>query len=62
MMIISVLFVLLLILIIYLLFVPIIIVIDSVNNQYFVQLRGLAKVSLIKHQQELMTIKLAVFF
>lgn len=61
-MIISILFIVLLLLVIYLLLMPIILVIDSENNQYYIQLKGLLKVSVQPHPEALIRIQLAVFF
>jgi len=54
--------ILFLLLILYFLFIPIIIFIDTATNQYYIQLKGLAKASVEKHLEELIRIKLKVVF
>ncbi|TYP98990.1 hypothetical protein C7447_102308 [Tenacibaculum adriaticum] len=49
-------------LVLYLLFVPIALFIDTTTNQYFVEIQGLVKVSLESHKEEILRIKLKVFF
>lgn len=41
---------------------PIILFIDTDKNLYYIQLQGLAKASLEKHEEELLRIKLNIFF
>lgn len=53
---------LLLLALIYLLFMPIILLIDTTSNQYYIQIQGLLKASLEAHKEELIRIKLTVFF
>ena len=50
------------ILLIYLLWMPIIIKIDTVTSEYFIQFKGLAKASILGDKQELIKIKLKVLF
>ncbi len=57
-----ILLILFLMLIIGFLLIPINIGIDSIKKQYFVQLKGLAKASIERHDEELMRIKLQVPF
>lgn len=54
--------ILFLLLIIYLLLIPIVLFIDTATNQYYFQLQGLAKVSIESHKEELLRIKLKIFF
>ena len=61
-MIISVIFILAILLLLYLFFVPIDILIDSHNNQYWIKLRGLAKVTFEPHDQHIIRGKLTIFF
>lgn len=51
-----------LLLIIYLLFLPIVLVIDTNLNQYFIQLQGLAKLNFEAHDKEVLKLKLKVLF
>ena len=51
-----------LLLIIYLLFIPVILFIDTATNQYYIQLRGLAKASIELHSEEILIIKLRISF
>jgi hypothetical protein len=53
---------LLLLVLIYLLVMPIVLLIDTTTNQYYIQIRGLVKASLEAHKEELIQIKLNVFF
>ena len=50
------------VLICYLLLIPIVIYIDSDTDQYFIQLKGLAKASIEGHKDEVVRIKLKIFF
>ena len=61
-MLLTVVFVLLLFLMLYLLFIPIDLVVDTALKQYFVQFKGLAKVQLEGHEQEVFRIKLRTLF
>ena len=45
-----------------LLFVPIILFIDTDTNEYYIQLKGLAKANLETHEEELLQIRLRAFF
>ena len=54
--------ILLLLLILYLLLTPIVLFIDTATNQYYIQLKGLAKASVEKHVEELIRIKLKITF
>jgi len=55
-------FILFLLAVIYLLLVPIILYIDTITNQYYLQLKGLAKASIEDDKEELIRIRLKVFF
>lgn len=44
------------------LLIPIILFIDTATNQYYIHLKGLAKVSIEGHKEELIKIKLKIFF
>lgn len=48
--------------IVYLLFVPLVIFIDTDTGQYYIQLKGLAKASIIGHTKEVIELNLKVFF
>ena len=61
-MLLSVVLILLFLLIMYLLFVPINLFIDTGSNQYYLQLKGLAKVYLEGHKEEVIRIKLRTLF
>jgi len=61
-MIIAILLVVILLVFIYLLYVPVILNIDTVSNEYYLQIRGLAKASWEKHEVEIARIKLRVFY
>ena len=54
--------ILLVLFILYLLFVPLDVVINIAKNQYFVRIRGLAKVALEGHEKEFLQIKLNTLF
>jgi len=49
-------------LIVYILFVPIIVCIDTDTHQYFIQIKGLAKVSLEREKVEIIRLKLKVLY
>lgn len=53
---------LLLLVLIYLLVTPIVLLIDTTTNQYYIKIQGLVKASLEAHKEELIRIKLRVFF
>ncbi len=50
------------ILVTYLLLVPIILSINTQKNDYYIQLKGIAKANIEPHEEELLRIKLKVFF
>ncbi len=50
------------ILVTYLLLMPIILSIDTANNEYFIQLKGLASAYIEPHEEEILRVKLNVFF
>lgn len=52
----------LLVILLYLLFVPLVLYIDTDNNAYYVQIRGLAKASIEGDKQELIRIRLDALF
>jgi len=54
--------ILFLVLIIQLLLIPIVLCVDTAKNQYYIQLQGLAKASLEAHEEEILRIKLNIFF
>ena len=54
--------ILFLLLILYLLFVPVVFFIDTTTNEYYIQLRGLAKVSIVADAKEVLKIKLKITF
>lgn len=58
----AVLFALLFLIVIYLLIMPIVVCIDTLKNQYYIQLWGLAKASIEGHHEKLLRIKLKVTF
>ncbi len=62
MMLLTIILILFLLLVISLLLIPIVAVIDTATNQYYVQLKGLAKASIEEHKKELLRIKLKVLF
>ena len=51
-----------LLLLVFLLLVPIIICIDTTSNQYYLELKGLIKANLEKHETEIFRIRLHVLF
>jgi len=51
-----------LLLIIYLLFIPVILFIDTTTNEYYIQLKGLAKASIELHSEEVLIFKLRISF
>lgn len=55
-------FLLIILLIIYVLLVPIDLLINTNTNQYYIQIKGLAKASLEKDNVEILRIKLRMFF
>ena len=50
------------ILVTYLLLMPIILSINTSNNEYYIQLKGLAKAYIEPHEEEIIRIKLNIFF
>jgi len=54
--------ILLLLLLLYLLLMPIVLFIDTATNQYYIQLKWLAKASIEKHLEGLIRIKLKIAF
>ena len=54
--------ILLVLLIIYLLLMPIVLFIDTNNKQYYLQFKGLAKASIESDNQEVLRLKLELFF
>jgi len=54
--------ILLLLLTLYLLLIPIVLFIDTATNQYYIQLKGLAKANVEKDVEELIRIKLKITF
>ncbi len=50
------------ILVTYLLLMPIILSIDTANNEYYIQLKGLARAYIEPHKEEIIRVKLKVFF
>ncbi|KGL63382.1 hypothetical protein PHEL85_0418 [Polaribacter sp. Hel1_85] len=46
----------------YLLFVPVVLFVATTTNQYYVHIKGLAKVSAEYHSEEILRVKLEVFF
>ena len=46
----------------YLLFVPMVLFIDTDTNEYYIQLKGLAKANLETHEEKLLQIRLRAFF
>ncbi len=61
-MVLTILLILFILTIIYLLWVPIVLCIDTTTNQYYIQLKGLAKAKIESHQDELLQVKLRVLF
>lgn len=61
-MILTIFLILLLLVLIYLLVVPIVLLIDTTTNHYYIQIKGLVKASLEAHKEEILRIKLNVFF
>ena len=58
----TVVFILFLLLTLYFLFVPVDLFIDTSTNQYYIQLKGLAKLQLEGHKEEVLRLKLKTFF
>lgn len=54
--------ILFLLLLFYLSMMPIVLYIDTKSNQYYIQAKGLVKASIESHEEELISIKLKVFF
>ncbi len=54
--------ILFLLLILYLLFVPVELFIDTTTNEYYIQLKGLAKASVVTDAKEVLKIKLKITF
>lgn len=54
--------VLLLLFALYVLFVPVILYVDTKTNQYYIQIKGLAKASIESHEKEVIRIRLKVIF
>ena len=61
-MILTIFLILFLLFIIYLLTVPMVLCIDTTSNRYYVQLKGLVKASIEKHEKELLRINVKVAF
>lgn len=61
-MLITVVFVLVLLFVFYVLFVPIDLVVDTKSGQYYVKVKGLAKVEIEGHKEEVLRIKLKTLF
>lgn len=51
-----------LLLVVYFLFLPIVLLIDTNSNQYYIHLKGLAKINIESDPKELLKLKLHVFF
>ena len=49
-------------LVIVLLFTPIVLCLDTATKQYYLQFKGLAKASFVAHEEEILQIKLKIFF
>ena len=49
-------------LVIYLLWTPIVLLIDTRTNQYFIQLKGFVKASILSDKEEIVRIKMKVLF
>lgn len=54
--------ILFLLLLFYLSMMPIVLFIDTKTNQYYLQVKGLVKASIERHEEELFSIRLKVFF
>lgn len=50
------------VLVIIVLFTPIVLCLDTTTNQYYLQFKGLAKASFVAHEEEILQIKLKIFF
>jgi len=48
--------------VIYILLMPIVLFVDTNTNQYFIQLKGLVKISIEQHKGEILSIKLTILF
>jgi hypothetical protein len=55
-------FILFLLLLVYLSLIPIVLFIDTKTNQYYIHVNGLVKASIESHKDELIRIKLRLFF
>ena len=51
-----------LLLVIYLLFIPVVLLVNTKSNQYYIHLQGLAKLNVEPHKEDLIKIKLKVLF
>jgi hypothetical protein len=58
----SIILLVLILVLLYVLFVPIIIVLNTESNEYYVQLKGLAKAHLEAHDKEILQIRLHTLF
>ena len=61
-MLLAVIILILALLVTYLLLMPIILSIDTATNEYFIQLKGLARAYIEPHEEEIIRIKLNIFF
>jgi hypothetical protein len=61
-MVLGILFGLFLLPLVYLLWMPIVLCIDTVKNEYYVQFKGLAKAKIEAHKEEMLILKLKIFF
>ena len=61
-MILAIIFLLVLLIVVYLLLMPIVLSIDTVRNEYYVQLRGLLKAFIEPHEDAIIRIRIRLFF
>lgn len=61
-MVLAVILVLVLLTLLYLLFTPLMLFVDTVNDQYYIKMKGLAKASVVGDTQQIVKIRLNVFF
>jgi hypothetical protein len=61
-MILGILFGFFLLLLVYLIWMPVVLCVDTVKNEYYIQLKGLAKAKIESHKEEMLILKLKIFF
>jgi len=61
-MLLGILLILFLLLFVYVLWMPVVLYVNTITNEYYLHLKGLAKASIESHKEEVLIIKLKIFF